>query len=159
MDFAPGSRFIHQVDGFVGQEAVVDIAGTCFYCIRDDVGLIGHTVECFIFCFQTLYDVDGFFNTRFEYVYLLETAYQSSAAGKVTIVFFVGGGTDEADVSSFQIRFQHVGGVHRTVSGTSGTYQIVYFIYVDNGVAFASHTFHDGLQAFFEITPVLCTGQ
>jgi len=39
----------------------------------------------FVFLFQAFYDMYGFFNVRFQYVYLLESAYQSLAACEVAV--------------------------------------------------------------------------
>ena len=103
--------------------------------------------------------MDGFLNARFMYIYLLEAAHQPLAAGKVTVVFLVSSRTDETDVSAFQIRFQHIGCIHGAVSCTSGTYQIVYLVDIDNGTSFITNTFHNGFQAFFKVTPVLRTCQ
>ena len=103
--------------------------------------------------------MDGFLNARFMYIYLLEAAHQPLAAGKVTVVFLVSSRTDETDVSAFQIRFQHIGCIHGAVSCTSGTYQIVYLVDIDDSTSFITNTFHNGFQAFFKVTPVLRTCQ
>jgi ATP-dependent Clp protease ATP-binding subunit ClpA len=78
---------------------------------------------------------------------------------KIAVEFFVSSGTDKPDLSSFQIRLEHIRGIHRTVSRPSGAYQVMYFIYIYNGVSFFPHSFHNGFQPFLEFTPILCTGQ
>ena len=103
--------------------------------------------------------MDGFLNAWFKYIYLLEATHQPLAAGKVTVVFLVSSRADETDVSAFQIRFQHIGCIHGTVSCTSGTYQIVYLVDIDDGTSFITNTFHNGFQTFFKVTPVLRTCQ
>ena len=113
----------------------------------------------FVFFFQPFDDADRFVYTGLQNVNLLEAAYQSFAACEVTVVFFVSSGTDETDITSFQIRFQHVGGIHRTVTRTSGAYQIVYLVDVDNGMSLGTHSFHDALQTFFKVAAVLGSGQ
>ncbi len=62
MYFPVSSCFVHQVDGFVGQETVADVAGACLYGVGDDVGLVGYAVVGFVFLFQAFYDMYGFFN-------------------------------------------------------------------------------------------------
>ena len=121
--------------------------------------MIGYSMKFFIFFFQSFYNMDGFLNAWFKYIYLLEATHQPLAAGKVTVVFLVSSRADETDVSAFQIRFQHVGCIHGTVSCTSGTYQIVYLVDIDDGTSFITDTFHNGFQAFFKVTPVLRTCQ
>ncbi len=101
----------------------------------------------------------GFFDARFQYVYLLETAYQSLAAGEVAVVLVVGGRAYETYCSGFQIGLQHVGGIHRAFARASGAYQVVYLVDVDDSVSFASDTFHDAFQPLLEIASILCTCQ
>ena len=121
--------------------------------------MIGYSMKFFIFFFQSFYNMDGFLNAWFKYIYLLEATHQPLATGKVTVVFLVSSRADETDVSAFQIGFQHVGCIHGTVSCTSGTYQIVYLVDIDDGTSFITNTFHNVFQAFFKVTPVLRTCQ
>ena len=157
--FPVSSCFVHQVDGFVGQETVADVAGACLYGIGDDVGLVGDAVVGFVFLFQAFYDMYGFFNVRFQYVYLLEAAYQSLAACEVAVVLVVGGRADETYCPGFQIGFQHVGGIHRAFARASGAYQVVYLVDVDDGVSLTTDAFHDTFQPLLEIAAILCACQ
>jgi len=97
--------------------------------------------------------------TWFRYIYLLETTNQTFAAGKISVKFFISRRTYETYVPVFQIRFQHIRRIHRAISRTSGTDEVVYFIDIDNGMSFILHTIHDCFQSFFKISPILSTGQ
>ena len=76
MNFAVSSCFIHRVDSLVGQKAVADIADTCFDGVRDYIRMIGYSMKFFIFFFQSFYNMDGFLNAWFKYIYLLEATHQ-----------------------------------------------------------------------------------
>ena len=116
-------------------------------------------MERLVFLLQPFEDADGLVDAGFQDINLLEAADHSLAAGEVTVVFIVGGRTDKTYFTAFQIRLQHVRGIHRAVAGTSGTHQIMNFIDIDNGVPFLADTFHNHLQPFFEVASELCPCQ
>ena len=80
MNFAVSTCLINQVDGFVGQEAVADVAGTGLYGILNHSRFIGYVVILLIFFLQSFYDADSLVDAGLLNVDLLETAYHSFAA-------------------------------------------------------------------------------
>ena len=115
-------------------------------------------MERLVFLFQTVYDTNGFFYARFGYIDLLETSHHTSALRKIAVVFLVRGRTDETDLSAFQIRFQHIGSIHGTVTGTPGSNQIMNLIYINDGITFLLHTIHYHFKPFLKITAILGSG-
>ena len=116
-------------------------------------------MELFIGTLQSFQDTNGIIYGRFSNVYLLETAHNALATGKVAIVFIIRSGANKADVALFQVRFQHIGSVKRTVADTSSTDEIMNLVDIDNGVAFFLQAVHDLFDAFLKITTVLRTSQ
>ena len=77
MNLPIGPRFVYEVYGLVGQEAVVDEFGAGFHRIRNDTVQVCDMVECLIFLFEPFNDADGLFFIRLKDVYLLEASYKS----------------------------------------------------------------------------------
>ena len=66
--------FVHHVDGFVGQETLVDVAGGEFGCGFKCALRIADLVEIFKHRFQAAQDLHGFGNGGFNHVDFLEAA-------------------------------------------------------------------------------------
>ena len=116
-------------------------------------------MELFVFLFQSFQYVYRLFNRRFGNVYLLETSHNATTTRKVAIVLIVCRRTDKANITFFQIRFQHIGSIHRTIRDTTCPYQVMDFVDIDNRVSFLLYSVHHAFDAFLEITTVLRTSQ
>ena len=93
-------------------------------------------------------------------VNLLETAHQSLRPRKVPVIFLIGGRADKADVARFEIRLQHVRGVHRPLVRSASPHQGVYLVDVDNVlVALLHDTVHNLLDAVLKVATILRTRQ
>ena len=159
MQFQIGSRLVYQVDCLVGQEAVHDVLGTGMDSILQGFLTVGDAVEFLVFLLQSFQYLDGFLLIGFLDVYLLEPAHDALALGDVAVVFLVGGGSDESDVSALQVFLEHIGGIGSAVRSPTRSYYIMYLVEVDDGVAFLGCAFHDHLDASLEVTAVLCARQ
>ena len=115
-------------------------------------------MELFVALTQTFENLDGLIDRGLGDVYLLKTAHNALAFREIAVVFVVGSASDEADVASFEIRLEHVGGIVGTVVA-AGTDHIVYLVDVDDGFAFLLHALHHLLDAPFEVAAILCARQ
>ena len=106
MHLAIGGGFVDEVDGFVGESAVVDVAIGAAHGVFDDAFGKGDVVKRFVARTQSLEDEAGLFDGGFGHVDGLETAHESTAFREVAVVFLVGGGTDEAHAARFEVGFE-----------------------------------------------------
>ena len=107
-----GGGFIDQVNGFIRQESLGDIAfrevGGGFQCVVGDHQLM----VVFILGTDAAQDLNGFLNGRFTDSDRLETAFQCRILFDVLAVFFGGCGADHLDLSAGKCRLQDVCGIH-----------------------------------------------
>ena len=107
-----GGGFVDQVDGFVGQVAVGDIA------VREggrgDHRRVGdaHAVMDFVALLQAAQDADGVFHAGLFHQHRLEAALEGRVFFDMLAVFVQGGGADHVQLAARQHRLEHVAGVH-----------------------------------------------
>ena len=159
LDAQRGGRFVDQVDGLVGQEAVGDVA------VRErgrgDDGRVfdAHAVMHFVFFLQAAKDRDGVFDVGFADENDLEAALESRIFFDVLAIFVERGGADGAQLSASQRGLQHVGGVDGAFGG-SGADQRVQLVDEQNDLSLRVFDFlEDGLEAVFELAAIFCSGQ
>ena len=109
------TRLIHQVDGLIRQTAVADIFGAGTDGIFQGVLAIGYIVELIVFILLALQFLDCLLLGRFLDVNLLEPAHDALALSHVTVLFLVGGRTDETDITCLQILLQHLGCIRSAI--------------------------------------------
>ena len=158
MRLAIGSCLVDEVDGFVGQEAVADVAGCLahgkLHCTRGKL----HSMELLVARTQSFEYAHGVFDRRFGNVYLLKSAHQRLLAGNVAVIFVVSSGADESYLAAFEVGLEHVGGIERSVAArASCSNHIVYLVDVEYGVALGGESFHHLLDALLEVATKLCT--
>ena len=154
------TRFIDEVDGLVGQEAVVDVAGTCLYGKIHSPLLILHTMEFLVVGKQLPQDILGLLCRRLLYVYLLEASCETLGAGYVAVQLLVGGGTDEAYAPALEIWLEHVGGIHRPSTRGSCSHHGVYLVDIyDVVITLIHNAIHHLLDSFLKVTTELGAGQ
>ena len=107
--------------------------------------------------FQSTEDRDGTQLVRLIDHDGLEAALQGLVLLKVFLVFVQRGGTDRAQLTTCQCRFQDIGGIHGTLT-TTGTYQRVDLIDEEDDASLTlRHLVDDTLQALLELTLVFRT--
>ena len=132
LDTAGG--FVNQINRFVGQEAVGDVAVAQFCGGNDSrVGNIDTVVD-FITLLQTAQNSDGVFYTWLTNQYFLEAAFECRVFFDVLTVFVQGGSTDAVQFAACQSRFQHIARVHCAV-GFARTDQSMDFVDENQSVA------------------------
>ena len=150
--------FVDQVDGFVGQEAVGDVA------LRklgggDEGGVFDfHVVMRFVARFQAAEDGDGVVDRWLADVDRLEAAFEGGIFFDVLAVFVERGRADAAELAAGQRRLEQVGGVGGPF-GRAGADHGVQFVDEQNDAAFGDlHFAEDGFQAVFEFAAVFRAG-
>ena len=115
LDFDAAGRFVNQINGFVGQEAVGNIAVGQF-CRRHNrrVGNF-HAVVDFVAVLQAAQNRNRVFHARFAHQHFLEAAFQRSIFFDVLAVFVQRGCADAVQFAARQGRFQHIARIHGTV--------------------------------------------
>src|ERR1019366_3037624 len=159
LDAQRGSGFVDQVNRFVRQKAVGDVAvrerGR-----RDDGRIFdAHAVMHFILLLQTAKDGDSVFHVGFADENDLEAALEGSVFFDVLAVFVERGGANGAQFSAGERGLQHVGSVDGAF-GSSGADQRVQLIDEENDLALGVFDFlEDGFEAVFELAAIFCAGQ
>ncbi len=151
-------RLVHQVDGLVRQLAVGDVAvrqrGRSHNRRVGDL----HPVVYRVLFLQPAQDRDGVFHARLAHEHLLEAALQRGILLDVLAVLVQGGGTHAVQLATRQRRLEHVARVHRAI-GLARADHGVQFVDEQNDLAFAlGQVIQHALQALFELTAELGTG-
>ena len=158
LDFDFRRSLVNQVDGFVRQKSVSDIAMAQLCCSND--GRIGdiYIVVLFIALFETTQDGDRRFDTGFSHQYFLKSSLKSRIFFNVLSVFIQRSRADAMQLSTGQCRFEHIAGIHRAFSLTS-PHHGVQLINKDNGLAFVfCQIFENIFKALFKLSAELGTG-
>ena len=150
--------FVDQVDGFVGQEAVGDVA------LRelgggDQGGIFDlHIVVGFVAGLEAAEDGDGVVDGGLADVDGLEAAFQGGIFFDVLAVFVERGRADAAEFAAGQRGLEQVGGVGGAF-GCAGADHGVQLVDEQDHVAGGVFDFaEDGFQAVFEFAAVFCAG-
>ena len=150
-----GAGFVQQVDGFVRQEAVVDVA----LCQQDGFSRNRiadlHAMEVLVVFLDTKHNVDGVGDGRLIHSNRLEAAFQRSVFFNMLAVFVKSSCTDDLHLTAGQSRFQNISSVHAAFC-VARTHQRVYFIDKENDIAAAfdvlQQTFHTALELSAELS-------
>ena len=109
---------VHEVDGFVGQEAIGDIAiAEASRCVERLVADL-YPMMCFVAVAQTLEDLDGLLHCRLANHDRLEAALERRVLFDVLTKFVERGGADALEFASRQCRLDDVAGVDCAFSCT-----------------------------------------
>ena len=150
--------FIDQVDGFIGQETVGNIAvgenGCRDQCFITDAD----TVMGFVTGFQATENGDGVFHRRRIDHDRLETPFQSGIFFDVFLIFVEGCSPDAAQVTAGQHRFEDVAGIHGAFGRTSADDRMDFIDEQQNLTIRLGDFIEDGFQSFFKFTTVFSTG-
>ena len=153
-----GGGFIDQVDRFVGQKAIRDIALRQHRSGNDRSVLDAHAVVHFVAFFQAAQNRDRIFHRRLADKHRLEAAFERGILFDVLAIFIERGGANGAQFAASQRRFQHVGRVHRAF-GRAGTHERVQLVDEQDHLAIGfGDFFQNGFETVFEFAAVLRAG-
>ena len=148
---------VHQIDGFVRQESVVDISGREFHCSLQSFISNVQTVVLLILFPQALQNLQCSLLVGLTYGNRLETTLQRGILFDVLAVFIQSCCTDDLDLAAAESRLQNIGGVYGALSGACA----------DNGVQLVDEKddvtvlfslLHYLLDTVFKFAAVLSTG-
>src|SRR6266850_870905 len=150
-----GRRLVDEVDGLVGQEAVLDIAGG--QCRGgDERGVLDtHAVVHFVALAQAAQDRDGVLDGRLAHVHRLEAPLERRVLLDVLAVFVERCRADRVQLAAREHRFQHVRRVDRALRGTGADHR-VQLVDEQDDLALARGDFlEDRLETLLELAAVL----
>ena len=140
LDAQRSCRFIDQVDGLVGQEAVGDVAMRQRRRRDDGRVLDADAVMHFVLLAQSAQDGDGVFHAGLAHEDDLEAALQRGIFLDVLAILVERGCADGAQLAARQRRLQHVGGVNRAFR-RAGSHQRVQLVDEQDDLALATARF------------------
>ena len=152
-----GGGFVNKVDGFIGKEAVRDVALGEHGSGYDGGILDAHAVVNFVALFKTAQNGDGVFHRRFTDIYRLKAPLKRGIFFDVLAIFVERGSTDRAQLTARQSGLEHVGSVHGAF-GSACADECVQLIDEEDNLAFGFSDFlKDGFQAVFELATIFRT--
>ena len=153
----PAGGLVHQVDGLVGQETVVDIPGGQGYGGLQ--GLVGdlELVVLLIALPQALEDLQTGLLAGLAHLDRLEPALQGGVLFDILAVLIERGGADHLDLAPAQGRLDDVGGVHSAL-GAAGAHDGVELVDEKDHVAGLLDLLQHLLDPLLKLAPVLGTG-
>ena len=150
-----GTGLVDDVDGLVGQVAVVDVLGRQFR--RGAEGRLG-VADLVMFLeagLEALEDQDRVLDAGLVDIDLLKTPGQGPVLLENAAKLLVGGRADTAQLPGGQDRLDQIGGVHDPARGRTGADDGVNLVDEQNGLGLALELGDDRLQALLEVAPVL----
>ena len=158
LHFDAAGRFVNQINRFVGQKAVGDVAVAQFG--GGDNRRVGDVdaVMDFVTLLQTAQNRNRVFHAGFAHQYFLETALQRGIFFDVLAVFVERGRADAVQLAARQRRFEHIARVHRAV-GFARAHEGVDFVDENQRVAVVfGQVVQHGFKAFFKLAAIFRTG-
>ena len=150
--------FIHEIDGFVGQEAIRDVA------MRERGGgdergvLDADAVVDFVTLLESAQDGDGGFDARLGDLHGLEAAFERGVFFDVLAVLVERGGADATEFAAGELGLEHVRGVSGAF-GLARADERVQFIDEEDDAALAAGDFlEEGFETILEFAAILRAG-
>jgi hypothetical protein len=158
LDLDAAGGFIDEVDGFVRQEAVGDVAIAQRGGGNDGVVLNAHAVVDFVALLEATQDGDGVFHARFTDFHRLEATLQRGVLLDVLAILIQRGRADAAQFTASELRLQKIARIHRALAFASAD-DGVQFVDEENDLALArSDLFEEGLEPLLELATELRPG-
>ena len=148
-----GAGFIDQVDCFVRQEAVRNVAVRKIDGVAQGFIRVADGVKFFVAFANALDYLDGFFFIRRGNFYGLEAALERAVFFDGLAVFAGRGCANALNFAARKCGLQDIRGIERTFRGACAN-QCVQLVDKDDGVLALHQFFHDGLQPLFELAAV-----
>ena len=148
-------RFIHQIDRFVGQEAIGDVAAAQHGGRHQGVVGDAHAVVHLVALLEAAQDRDRVFHGGLIHEHLLEATLQGGVFFDVLAVLIEGGGADAAQFATSQHRLEQVAGIH-SAAGGAGPHHGVDLIDEQHDLALTGgDLLEHGLEPLLEFAAIL----
>jgi len=149
-----GCRFVHQVDGFVGQKTIADVARRQFYGCQHGFVLDSDLMVIFVTFLEPPEYGNGIGNVRLIHHHRLKPPFEGFVFLEKLLVFVQSGGSDSPEFPPGQSRFQDIGGIHGPFA-LACTHQGMNFVDKEHYLSFGfDHFAHYGFQPFFKFSLV-----
>ena len=110
---AAAGGFVNEIDGFVRQETIGDVAVGKHGCRHQRAVLDAHAMMHLVTLLQAAQDADSVFDGRLIDHHRLEAAFQSGVLLDMLAVLVKGGCADAVQFAARQHGLEHIGGIHR----------------------------------------------
>ena len=156
-DARAGTRLVHEVDGLIGQKAVLDVARRearrRLECGRG----VAHLVVLLVLGRELCQDRHRVLDARLIHINRLETALESRILGKVLAELLGRGGTDDLEGTTGEHRLEHGARVDGAL-GRAGADEGVHLVDEQDDVVGLGGLGDHVLEALLELTAVLGAG-
>ena len=155
LDAQTRGRLVDQVDGFIRQKAVADVA--IRQRGRSDHGPVGdaHAVVRFVAFLEATENRDRAFHAGLTHEHRLKATFQRRVFLDMQAILIERGRTDHTQFAARQHGLEHVARIHAAFC-LAGTYQRVQFVDEDDVQSFGGgDLLHHGLETLFELAAEL----
>ena len=153
-DAGAGPGFVHDVDGFIGQEATGEVTIAEFDGLFEGGVGVASFVMGFVFYAEAFEDEDRFIDAGGFDFDLLEAAFEGGIFFDVLAELIESRGPDALHFATAEGGFENIAGIHGAL-GASCANDRVEFVDEKNDIFCAADFIHDGLDALFELASVL----
>ena len=143
-------RLVDEIDGFVGQLALGDVALRQLRRGNDRGVRDVHPVVDLIALFETAQDGDGVFLTRLIHQHFLKTALQGGVFLNVLSMLVQGGGADAVQLAAGQGGLEHIARIHSALGFTRAHHRVQFVDEQDHAALFLRQFVQNGFQPLFE---------
>ncbi len=155
LDLQTRSRFVDQIDRFVGQETIADVAMRKDRRGHERGILNAHAVVHFVAFLQSAQNRDRILDRRLVHHHRLKTPFERGVLLDVLAIFVERGRADRAQLAARQLRLQHVGSIDRSFR-RAGADDGVQFVDEKNDLALrVGDLFQKSLQPILEFAAKL----
>ena len=157
-DLQARCRLVDEIDRFVRQKPVADVAVAHHRGTNQGTVLDPHAMVHLIAFFQSAQDGNGIFHAGLLDHDRLEAAFESGILLDVFPVFVERGGADGPKLAPGQLRLEHVGSVGRPL-GRAGSDNGMQFVDEEDDLPFArGNFFEERFEALLEFAAEFCPG-
>ena len=153
----PRAGFVNQVNRLIRQKPVGDITIRKVNGIAKRFIGISDCVELLIAFADAVNYLNGFFFIRGGNFHSLEASLERAILFHRLAVFGRSRRANALDFAAGKRRLQNIRRVQRTLR-RARSYQRVQLIYKDDGILALHQFLHDGLQPFFKLSAIFCSG-
>ena len=153
----PAGSLVHEVDGLIRQESVVDVPHAQTHGAFNGLVGDGQLMVRLVFIPQTLQNFNGGLRRRLAYSHRLEPAFQSGILLDVLAVLVEGGGAHHTNFAPGQGGLEDVGGVHGPFGGACA-HDGVQLVDEEDHIAGLLHLVDGLLDTLFKLAPVFGAG-
>src|SRR4029077_15063266 len=156
-EFHASAGFVNQIDGFIGKEAIGDVAVGKIDGVTESVVGVADGVKFLVAIAHAVDHLDGFFFVGRGNFHGLEAALKGAVLLDGLAILAWSGRANALNFAAGERGLENIGGVEGAFRGARAD-EGVQFVNEDDGVLALHQFFHDGLEALFKLATIFCTG-